>query len=84
MGQFVSQQDDLTLVCRHNNAGLLVVDVRAGEAQSNNKIIHYLGDDEFFPAGVPSVRLGFRVEQEKASSVTIRGSVPAVTLHAGA
>jgi hypothetical protein len=80
LGQFASKQADLKLACRLNKAGLLVVDVQAGEAQSNNRIIHYLGDDEFFPSGVPSVRIRFVREKEKANSVTIRGSVPEVTL----
>lgn len=80
LGQFASQQADLKLVCRLNKAELLVVDLQAGESQSNGRIIHYLGDDEFFPAGVPSVRIRFAVEKEKVASVTIRGSVPEVTL----
>lgn len=81
LGQFVSNRPELKLACRLNKAGLLVVDVHAGGAQSNNRIIQYLGDDEFFPSGVPSVRIRFVVEQEKAKSVTIRGTVPEVTLH---
>ena len=80
LGQFTSPQPELKLACRLNKAGLLVVDVQAGEAQSNNRIIQYLGDDEFFPSGVPSVRIRFVLEKEKAISVTIRGSVPEVTL----
>ncbi len=80
LGQFASRQDDLKLVCRLNNAELLIVDLQAGASQSNGRIIHFLGEDEFFPAGVPSVRLRFAVEKEKVTSVTIRGSVPEVTL----
>jgi hypothetical protein len=80
MGQFVSKQLDLKLVCRLNKTGQLVVDVQAGESQSNNRIIQFLADDEFFPSGVPSVRIRFVLEKEKATSLTIRGSVPEVTL----
>ena len=80
LGQFASKQTGLKLACRLNQAGLLVVDVQAGEAQSSNRIIQYLGDDEFFPSGVPSVRIRFVLQEEKANSVTIRGSVPEVTL----
>jgi hypothetical protein len=80
MGQFVSKQPDLKLVCRLNKTGQLVVDVQAGESQSNNRIIQFLGNDEFFPSGVPSVRIRFVLEKEKATSLTIRGSVPEVTL----
>ena len=80
LGQFTSKQPDLKLVSRLNKAELLVVDVQTGESQSNGRIIHYLGDDEFFPAGVPSVRIRFVLEKDKVNSVTIRGSVPEVTL----
>jgi hypothetical protein len=80
LGQFASKQSDLKLVCRQNKTGQLVVDVQASESQSIGRIIHYLGDDTFFTAGVPSVRVGFVVEKKKATSVTIRGSVPEMTL----
>ena len=80
LGQFASKQPGLKLVCRLNKAGRLVVDVQTGESQSNGRLIHYLGDDEFFPAGVPSVRIRFILEKGKANSVTIRGSVPELTL----
>jgi hypothetical protein len=80
LGQFASKQANLKLVCRLNKAELLTVDVQAGESQSNGRIIHYLGDDEFFPAGVPSVRIRFVLEKEKSTSVTIRGSVPELIL----
>ena len=80
LGQFASKQGDLKLVCRLNKAGLLVVDVQAGESQSNGRLIHYLGGDEFFPAGVPSVRIRFVLDKEKANSVTMCGSVAEVTL----
>jgi hypothetical protein len=81
LGEYASKEPDVKLVCRLNKARLLVVDVRAGDAPSSgNRVIHYLGDDEFFTAGVASVRIRFAVEGEKATSVTIRGSVPEMTL----
>jgi hypothetical protein len=81
LGEYASKEPDVKLVCRLNKARLLVVDVRAGEAPSSgNRVIHYLGDDEFFTAGVASVRIRFAVDREKATSVTIRGSVPEMTL----
>jgi hypothetical protein len=80
LGQFAAKQTDLKLACRLNKTGLLVVDLQSGESQSNGRLIHYLGDDEFFPAGVPSVRLRFAFDRGTAASVTIRGSVPEVTL----
>jgi hypothetical protein len=80
LGEFVSKQPGLKLVCRLNKAGRLVVDLQTGENQSNGRVIHHLGDDAFFPAGVPSVRIRFVLNRDKANSVTIRGSVPEVTL----
>ncbi len=80
LGQFTSADFDLKLACRLNRTGLLVIDVQTGNSQSNNRLIRYLGNHEFFPSGVPSVRIQFGFEQEQVSSVTIRGSVPEVTL----
>jgi hypothetical protein len=83
LGKFAAKQTDLRLVCRLNMGGQLVVDLEAGKSESRNRIIHYLGNNEFFPAGVPSVRFRFVVQKEAATSVTIRGSVPEVTLQSG-
>ena len=80
LGHFSSKQPDLKLVCRLNKAERLVVDIQTSENQSNGRLIHYHGNDEFIPAGVPSVRIRFVLEKEKANSVTIRGSVPELTL----
>jgi hypothetical protein len=80
LGQFASEKPDLKLVCRLNKAERLVVDVQTSDNQSNGRLIHYLGDDEFFPAGVPSVRIRFALGKEKATAVTIRGTVPELTL----
>lgn len=38
--------------------------------------IHYLGDDAFYPAGVPSVQIRFAMEKEIARSLTIAGREP--------
>lgn len=80
LGLFTSNDADLKLVCRLNKTERMVVDVQTGESQSNNRTIHYLGDDEFFPAGVPSVRLRFGFDGEEATSLTIRGSIPELVL----
>jgi len=80
LGEFVSKQPDIKAVCKLNNTKRLVVDFRSGETQSTGRLIHYLGDDTFFPAGVPSVRISFKVENEKAAALTIQGSVPTLTL----
>lgn len=80
LGDFVSRRTGLKLTCRLNKAGKLVVDVHSGEFQTNNRLIVYLGDDEFYTAGVLSVRLRFAFANGKATAVTIRGSVPEVSL----
>lgn len=80
MGDFVSSRTGLKLTCRLNKAGKLVVDVRSGEYQTDNRLIVYLGDDEFYTSGVLSVRLRFAFANGKATAVTIRGSVPEVSL----
>lgn len=84
LGNYASDRLDLKLVCRLNKAERLVVDVQTRDNLSDGRLIHYLGNDEFFPAGVPSVRLRFTRERDKATSVTIRGSVPEVALQRGA
>jgi hypothetical protein len=80
LGEFASDRTGLKLACRLNKAGQLVIDVRAGDTQSGNRIIHYAGDDEFFTAGVPGVRVRFAFDGDKAASVTLRGGVPEMTL----
>jgi hypothetical protein len=47
----------------------LETDDVAGWKNSNR--IHYLGDDAFYPAGVPSVQVRFAMENEIARSLTI-------------
>jgi len=80
IGTFACGQSGLKLVSRLNDSGQLVVDVETGESRSNNRMIRFVGNDEFFPSGVPSVRLRFVVEEGRATSVAIRGSVPELTL----
>ena len=82
LGTFAADALALMLVCRLNRAERLVVDVQTSENQSNGRLIHSLGNDEFFPAGVPSVRIRFAFEKgkERARALTLRGTVPEVTL----
>jgi hypothetical protein len=80
LGQFASNQPDLKLICRLNKVERLVVDVQTDDNQSNGRLIHYQGDDEFYPAGVPSVRIRFAAGKEKSTAVTIRGTIPELTL----
>jgi hypothetical protein len=79
LGKYASESVDVRLECRLNKGGQMVVDIQSGKSASVPRFIHYLGDDEFFPAGVPSVRFRFVVEAGKAKSVTIRESNPILT-----
>jgi hypothetical protein len=81
LGEFATGEHELKLVCRLNRNGMLVVDVSAGGSGSNNRMIQFLGEDQFFPSGVPSVRMHFAVADGKAKSLSIRGSIPELTLH---
>jgi hypothetical protein len=41
--------------------------------------IHYLGEDQFYPAGVPSVRIQFAMQDGKPTALTILQHEPVVT-----
>jgi hypothetical protein len=45
----------------------------------NDHMIYYLGDNEFFPAGVPAVRIRFEVKNGQAAALTIIDHGPLVT-----
>lgn len=71
LGKYAFTEADVRLECRHNKSGLLLMDIRHGQTETSQRI-HYLGNDEFFPSGVPSVRLKFAVEGGKSTSVEVR------------
>jgi hypothetical protein len=79
LGKFASEETGVRLECRVNNSGRLVVNIQSGNAQPATQNLYYVGDDEFFPSGVPSVRFRFAVENGKAKSVTIRAKEPILT-----
>ena len=80
LGKYASEDTDVRLECRLNKSGQLTVELQPAQAEAASRFnIYYLGDDEFFPSGVHSVRLQFAVEGGKAKSVAIRGSDPILT-----
>jgi hypothetical protein len=79
LGKYVSNEMDVRLECRANMSGRLQVGIQHANKELASPMIHYLGDDEFFPSGVPSVRLRFTIEAGKATSVSVRGSDPILT-----
>ena len=52
---------------------------KSAHADPNVQNIYHIGDDEFVPSGVPSVKIQFAVENGQATSVTIRGNGPNMT-----
>lgn len=73
-GKFASKEADVRLECRVNMSGMLVLDVKVGSAESTARNLNFLGEDEFFPSGVPSVRIRFSMEGGKATAVAIRAN----------
>ncbi len=80
LGKYASEETDVRLECRVNKNGQLTIEIQQAEAEPASRFnIYYVGDDEFFPSGVPSVRLRFAVEDGKAKSVSVRGTDPVLT-----
>jgi len=79
LGQYASEETDLRLECGVNSNGRLVMVIRQANVDLASQLIHYVGDDEFFPSGVPGVRFRFAVESGKAKSVSVRGIDPILT-----
>jgi hypothetical protein len=66
---------DVRLEVTLSQRGQLTI-LRKDEGSCN---IHYVGKDEFFPAGVPSTRIRFTLREGKAHSLTIIERVPVLT-----
>jgi hypothetical protein len=71
VGKFASEETGLRAECRLNMRGRLVVDLESGATKATGQMLHYLGEDEFFPSGVHSVRFKFDVQGAKAQSLAI-------------
>lgn len=59
-----------------SGAGQLSIGLKDELGYSSSRRIHHLGNDEFFPAGVPSVRVRFVMSGEKALTLTIVDRTP--------
>jgi hypothetical protein len=79
LGKFASEETDVRLECRVNKADRLMVVIQQAKVEVASQLLHHLGEDEFFPSGVPSVRFRFALEGGKAKSVTIRAKAPILT-----
>lgn len=78
-GQYRSDETDVRVECRVNRNGLFEARLQVGKEVVPPRILHYMGNDEFFPAGVPSVRFRFELENGTAKAVTIHANSPILT-----
>jgi hypothetical protein len=79
VGKFISEETGVRLECRVNRNEQLVMEIQSGDARPATLALRYLGEDEFFPSGVPTVRFRFTREQGKAVSLAIRATEPILT-----
>lgn len=80
LGEYVAEETGLTMVCRVNRNDQIVADFRTESNQSNGRLLRYIGNDAFFPAGVPSVVVAFTLTVGRATAATVKGSVPEIRL----
>lgn len=71
VGKYASDDAGVRVECRVNRNGRLVMDIQAGETKTTGQMLHHLGEDEFYPSGVYSVRFRFDVQGAKTLSLTI-------------
>jgi hypothetical protein len=79
LGKYASRETGVRLECRVNQSGRLMIDVQQEKAGMASQLLHYLGNDEFFPSGVPSVRFRFAIENGKATAVSLHSTGPILT-----
>jgi hypothetical protein len=80
VGKYASEETGIRLECKVSKSGQLQMEIQQGKEETLSRSnIHYVGNDEFFPSGVPSVRFVFAVEGKTAASVAIRGTDPILT-----
>jgi hypothetical protein len=70
VGQYAVEDGNERFEIKLNKGGQLTIDIKV-DGDNNSRWINYLGNDEFFPSGVPSVRLRFDVQDGKARAFTI-------------
>lgn len=72
LGKYASSA--VSMECRLNSNGLLVVVIKTSKVTASPRVLHHVGEHEFFSAGVPSVRFRFAVENGKANELIIKGT----------
>jgi hypothetical protein len=70
LGEYAVENGSERFEIKQTKSGQLTIDIKV-DAEPISRWINYLGDDEFYPSGVPSVRLRFDVRDGKAQAFTI-------------
>jgi len=73
IGKYQTDDGIYHLECKTNSAGRLQLAIRQGTVDLTSQLIHFVGEDTFFPSGVPNVRIQFAVLNGKAGAISIRG-----------
>ncbi len=72
LGQYRCAKPLVNFTVRLNNSRRLVVDVQVGNDEVVTRVLHHVGNDEFLPGTVPSVRFRFQVAEGQARSAVLR------------
>jgi hypothetical protein len=80
VGKYASDEHEYAIECQMNKAGQLSLSIQHVKEEAGSRcVIHYRGEDIFFPAAVPSVKIAFVVEGGKARAVSIAVGKQVVT-----
>jgi hypothetical protein len=73
LGKYANEEFGVRFECKFNKSGQALAEIQSVHADPNVQNIHHVGDDEFYPSGVPSVKIQFAIENGQATLVTVRG-----------
>jgi hypothetical protein len=79
VGRYAVEGAATPLEVKIDKGGRLTIEIQAEPDYRVSRWINHAGQDEFFPAGVPSVRIRFDVQGGKARSLTLIEREPVVT-----
>lgn len=80
VGKYASDEHGYVIECQMNKAGQLSLSIQHAKEEAGSRCnIHYRGEDTFYPAAVPSVRITFTVEDGTSRVVSIAVGQQAVT-----
>jgi hypothetical protein len=80
LGKFESSGAPGPFEVKQNKSGQLTLEINTGSTDYTPRFfMHHLGNDEFHPPAVPTVRIAFAVKDGQAMSFTIREREPILT-----